>query len=626
MWNIQAARSLYNLSHWSNGYFEVTEQGTLAACPRPDRPHQVDLHRLTAEIREQGLNLPVLVRFSDILHDRVDRLTDAFAAAMAERDYRGRYTAVYPIKVNQQRRVVEEIVTHGGPRVGLEAGSKPELMAVLALADRNGGVIVCNGYKDREYIRLALIGRALGHRLHIVIEKLSELEIVIRESQEMGIEPLLGVRLRLSSLGAGKWQNSGGEKAKFGLSAAQVLEAVERLKKNGLLHTLKLIHFHMGSQLSNIHDVQRGMREAVRYYAELRRLGAEITIADVGGGLGIDYEGTHSRSYCSVNYSVEEYARNIVHTLWEACSERELPHPDIITECGRAMTAHHAVLITNVTDTDGPPGDDCAEPPTEGAPLLLHEMHRTLQALDGHRAAEGYHDALHWLSQSQELYTAGTLSLEHKAHAERLYFAIARRVAELLNPRIRAHAVLLDELNERLADKYFCNLSIFQSLPDVWGIEQIFPILPLHRLDEEPTRRAVIEDLTCDSDGRIDQFVEQAGIESTLALHHYTPGADYLLGIFLVGAYQETLGDIHNLFGDTDSVDVLLNAEGGYRLVHPEHGDTVEELLRLVHYNPRELAATYRAKTAASDLSPIERSRYLNELEAGLSGYTYLEE
>ena len=625
MWTIQSARSLYNLPHWSNDYFEVTEAGTIAARPRPDGETRVDLRELADQIREQGLNLPVLVRFSDILHDRIDRLTGAFDEAMAERDYDAGYTAVYPIKVNQQRRVVEEIVGHGGGRVGLEAGSKPELMAVLALAGRRGGTIVCNGYKDREYIRLALIGRALGHRIYIVVEKLSELDIVIRESREMGIEPLLGVRLRLSSLGAGKWQNSGGEKAKFGLVAAQVLEAVERLRGEGLLDSLRLIHFHMGSQLSNIRDIQRGMNEAARYYAELRRLGAPVDTADVGGGLGIDYEGAHSRSFHSVNYSVEEYAKNVVHTLWEACAEHDLPHPDIITECGRAMTAHHAVLITNVTDTDGPP-KGLPEPPEEEAPPLLHEMHRTLEGLDGHRAAEAYHDALHWLNQSQELYTAGTLSLEHKACAERFYFAITRRVTELLNPRIRAHAALLEELNERIADKYFCNLSLFQSLPDVWGIDQIFPILPLHRLKEEPTHRAVIEDLTCDSDGRIDQFVEEAGIERTMALHDYTPGEEYLLGIFLVGAYQETLGDIHNLFGDTDSVDVLLDGVGGYRLLHPEHGDTVDELLRMVHYNPRELAAAYRAQINASELPPHLRSRYLNELEAGLSGYTYLED
>ncbi len=626
MWNTQAAAKLYNLAHWSGDYFEITDRGSVAARPRPGGPATIDLQAVADEVREQGLKLPVLVRFVDILHDRVDHIANAFQSAMADDEYTGRYTAVYPIKVNQQRRVVEEITHHGGARIGLEAGSKPELMAVLALADRDDGVIVCNGYKDREYIRLALIGRRLGHRIFIVIEKLSELDLVINESRDLGVEPLLGIRLRLSSLGAGKWQNSGGEKAKFGLTAGQVLDAVERLRGAGMLGCLRLMHFHMGSQLSNIHDIQRGMREAARYYAELRRLGAEIDTVDTGGGLGIDYEGSHSRGYCSVNYSVEEYARNIVHTLWEACAANRLPHPDIITECGRAMTAHHAVLITNVTDIDGPPTDEALPPPDDDAPLLIHDLWRLLDELDEKGAMEAFHDAAHWLGQLQDMYVHGIIDLEYKALAERLYFAVNRRVAALLDPTVRVHRETLEELHQRLADKYFCNFSLFQSLPDIWAIDQIFPIMPLHRLNDQPTRRAVIEDLTCDSDGRIDRFVEQGGIEATLPIHDYRAGDDYLLGIFLVGAYQETLGDIHNLFGDTDSVDVELTPDGGHRLTGAEHGDTVEELLRYVHYNPRDLSAAYRAKVHAAGLTPDQRNLYLNELEAGLTGYTYLEE
>jgi arginine decarboxylase len=624
MWNIEASRRLYNLRQWSDGYFDIDEQGHLIATPEPRGDARIDLSKLSREIRDQGLNLPVLVRFVDILHSRVDRLCAAFDDAIDETSYEGRYTAVYPIKVNQQRRVVEELVGHGAGRVGLEAGSKPELMAVLALAARDS-TIICNGYKDREYIRLAMIGKALGHRLFIVIEKASELDLVIQEAIETGIEPLLGVRLRLSSVGASKWQDSGGERAKFGLTADQVLAVVERLREAKLLDSLRLIHFHMGSQLSNIQSIQRGMREAARYFIELHRLGAPIDTADVGGGLGVDYEGSRSRSSCSINYSLAEYARNIVHTLSEVCHEHQLPQPDIITECGRAMTAHHAVLITNVTDTDGPPRTPPAAP-DEQAPRLLRDLYEAFESLTTEDAIEAYHDASHWLSEAQEMFTYGSLSLEHKATAERLYYSIARGVSRLLDPALRAHRSLLDELNERLADKYFCNFSLFQSLPDIWAIDQIFPIMPLHRLDSEPTRRVVLEDLTCDSDGRIDQYVEQGGIETTLPVHPYRSGDEYLLGIFLVGAYQETLGDIHNLFGDTDSVDIVLNPDGSHRLAHPEHGDTVAELLELVHYNPRELSAAYRAKAQASTLSPQERTRFLNDLEAGLSGYTYLEE
>ena len=623
-WDVGQARDIYNIAHWSGGYFDINEAGhVVARAPHLDHPG-VDLRRLADELTAGGLPLPVLVRFSHILHDRVDTLCNAFAEARGNVGYNGRYTAVYPIKVNQQRSVVQEILGHGGERVGLEAGSKPELIAVLALS-QPGGVVICNGYKDREYIRLALIGRRLGHRVHIVIEKLSELDTIIEESRTLGIAPLMGVRVRLASIGAGKWQNTGGDKSKFGLSAAQTLRAVERLREAGVSEGLQLMHFHLGSQIANIRDIQKGMREAARYYAELRGMGVPIGCVDVGGGLGVDYEGTRSRSFCSINYSVQEYANNVVHALWERCEAQGLPHPDVLTEAGRAMTAHHAMLITNVTGVErAPTGEDLA-PPGEDDPPILHDLWQGYANVSDRSVLEAYHDAVHWLSEVQDMYTHGLLTLKQRARAEQLYFATCHKVRDLLQPGARAHRDVLDELNDKLADKYFCNFSLFQSMPDVWAIDQIFPIMPLHRLGERPDRRVILQDLTCDSDGRIDAYVDGAGIESTLPLPDLRDGEPLLLGVFLLGAYQEILGDMHNLFGDTAAVNVELTRDG-HRLVQPEQGDTVADLLRYVHFEPAEMLDSYRRKIAAAELNSQERALYLEVLEAGLEGYTYLEE
>lgn len=628
-WNIHHARELYNVAHWGNDYFDINLQGNLVVRPdRDDEKPGADLYHIAQQLKQDGLSLPVLVRFTGILHDRVDSLCSAFAQAIKQENYRGGYTAVYPIKVNQQRSVVHEILSHGGERVGLEAGSKPELMAVLSLS-HPGGVIVCNGYKDREYIRLALIGRRLGHRIYIVIEKLSELDLVLDESKNLGIEPLLGMRVRLSSIGAGKWQNTGGEKSKFGLSAAQVLELVDRLKQAGKSEALELLHFHLGSQIANIRDIQRGMRECARFYAELHRLGTKIRVVDVGGGLGVDYEGTRSRSFCSINYSLREYAHQIVRALREISDELNLPHPDVITESGRALTAHHAALITDVIDIEVTGGDGGVTQPPADAPNELQDLWNGLQlvssACNSRSALEVYHDATHLLGEAHTLYTLGVMTLEQRASAEQLYFATCSRVRTLLS-NARSHREILDELNEKLTDKYFCNFSLFQSLPDVWAIDQIFPIIPLHRLDERPTRRGVLEDITCDSDGRIDQYVDGEGIEPSLPLHSFSHDQPYLLGILLIGAYQEILGDMHNLFGDTDSVHVDVKADGSYQLSQPLRGDTVDAVLRYVHFDPEELRQNYLRKLATADLSPQEHQQYLGELEAGLTGYTYLEE
>ncbi|MDE2088735.1 MAG: biosynthetic arginine decarboxylase [Gammaproteobacteria bacterium] len=626
-WTLQKARDAYNIAHWSGGYFDINDRGHLVCRPdaRADRPG-IDLYELSKEIKAADLSLPVLVRFSDILRHRVETLCQAFDRAMQADGYRGRYTAVYPIKVNQQKSVVEKILARNDGRVGLEAGSKPELLAVLALSRQDGGVVVCNGYKDREYIRLALIGRQLGLRVYIVVEKQSELERVLQEARALGVRPLLGVRVRLASIGAGKWQNTGGEKSKFGLSAAQALAVVERLREAGMLDALQLLHFHLGSQIANIRDIQLGLRECARYYAELRRLGANVECVDVGGGLGIDYEGTRSRSFCSMNYSVQEYANNVVHALWEMCADQGLPHPHVVTESGRAMTAHHAVLITNVIDIESVPEDLPAAAANADEPRIIQDLWRGLEGLSGRSALEVYHDAGHWLAQAQHMYTHGLLTLAQRARAEQLYLAVCRKVRELLQPGVRAHREVLDELNDKLVDKYFCNFSLFQSMPDVWAIDQIFPVVPLHRLSEPPTRRAVIEDLTCDSDGHIEYYVNREGVETCLPLPPYRPGEPLLLGMFLVGAYQEILGDMHNLFGDTDSVNLELTPDGGYRLAQPLRGDTVDSVLRYVRFNADELLRAYRAKSAAAVLSDEQRRVCLKALEEGLRGYTYLEE
>jgi len=626
-WDIQKARDTYNIAHWSNGYFDINAEGDLICRPDPGASHPgINLAALVRELPAHQLTLPVLVRFSGILAHRVQELCAAFDRAMQHDGYRGNYTAVYPIKVNQQKSVVDALLAHGGGRLGLEAGSKPELLAVLARS-RPEGIVVCNGYKDREFIRLALIGKQLGIRVHIVVEKLSELELVIQEARALQTSPLLGVRVRLSSLGAGKWQNTGGEKSKFGLSAAEVLKVVERLRAENLLDSLQMMHFHMGSQIANIQHVQAGMKEASRYYAELRKLGAPVRVVNVGGGLGVDYEGTRSRSFCSMNYSVQEYAHNIVHALWEICTERNLPHPDIVSESGRALTAHHAVLITNVLDVERAPSVEMPSAPTADEPQVIQDLWKGLQNVGTLPALEVYHDAAHWLNEAQTMFHHGVLSLKERARAENIYFATCRAVREKLQPGTRAHREALDELNDKLADKYFCNFSLFQSMPDHWAIDQIFPVLPLKRLQEMPTRRAVLQDITCDSDGRVDLYVDGEGIETSLPLHAPRADEPYYLGIFMVGAYQEILGDMHNLFGDTDSVHVEATADGGYRLSQPLRGDTVDSVLRFVHFNAEDLLAAYREKVAAASwLQERQRDTCLRELSAGLEGYTYLED
>lgn len=622
-WDLDQARELYNLPQWGEGYFDVGADGHVQVRPFRDRPAAaIDLYALARRLPREGLPLPVLVRFVNILHDRVDQLTGAFAAVIAELGYRGRYTAVYPIKVNQQGDVVEEIVAHGGARVGLEAGSKPELAAVLGLA-RPGSVIVCNGYKDRAYIRRALIGGKLGHRVYIVVEKLSELPIVLEEAGALQAAPLIGLRVRLSASFTSTQQNTGGEKAKFGLTPPQILEAIEILRGAGRLDAVQMIHFHLGSQVANVQDVARGLREAARFYVELRRLGAPVDTVDVGGGLGVDYEGTRSRSFCSMNYSLREYARNILRTLQEVCAAEGLPQPNVISESGRALTAHHAVLIADVVDRDEVPARRVDAPPAD-APAVLQELYALFREIDAQGPIESLHDAAQFFADAQAQYALGLLSLPQRAYAEAAYYALAHAVLPRLDPTIRAQREAYDELREKLSAKYFCNFSVFQSVPDAWAIDQVFPIMPIHRLDERPEVRARLCDLTCDSDGRLDQYVDREGLMPTLALHPLREGEPYLIGFFMVGAYQEILGDMHNLFGDTNAVNVVLDGAGGWRLEGAESGDRTDELLRYVHLEPEKLAAAYRGKLAASGLPAAEQAALYAELETGLSGYTYL--
>ncbi|MCB1801851.1 MAG: biosynthetic arginine decarboxylase [Gammaproteobacteria bacterium] len=610
----------YGVSRWGDGYFDINDDGHVCVRPQPGQAAEVDLFSLARELTESGLRLPVLVRFNDILRHRVRSLCTAFEEAASALDYQGGYRAVYPIKVNQQRSVVEQLVDGGGDCIGLEAGSKPELMAVLASAPR-GGAIVCNGYKDREYIRLALIGRRLGFDVYIVIEKLSELDLVFDEAADLGIEPLLGVRVRLAAVAAGKWQNSGGAKSKFGLSAAQVLVLVQRLRERDSLHWLALLHSHIGSQIPDLRDIHRGISEATRYFHELHRLGARIRVIDVGGGLGIDYEGSRSQHYCSTNYGLTDYASEVLRPIARVCAEYELPQPMVFSESGRALTAHHAVLITDVIEREAPYVDVVDDADDEE---LVQRMQDLLDAGDRVAPPQRLQSAELLLDEANARFAGGGLDLTQRAQVETLFYRVAHAVKDDLRLNSKRHRELLEMLNELLAERVFCNFSLFQSLPDIWAIDQIFPVMPLQRLHEAPDQAALVHDLTCDSDGCIDSYVDQDGVENTLMLHRARVGEPYLLGVFLVGAYQEILGDMHNLFGDTDAVNVTLDRDGRARLAMPERGDSVDELLRYVHFDPEAMLTTYLQRLREQGVGEAYVDAYYRELKAGLHGYTYL--
>lgn len=622
--NITQAKNTYNIANWSDGYFDIDEKGEVVAYPTGDQSLPgINLNQLTDCILQSGLSLPVLIRFTDILKHRLNTLRDAFLNAIQRFDYAGNFIGVYPIKVNQQRHVVEEILLGGKPHVGLEAGSKPELMAVLGSAVDTKLTLLCNGYKDREFIRLALIGSQLGHDVYIIVDKLSEIDFILEESQKMGITPKLGMRIRLTTTASGNWQNTSGERSKFGLSATQCLKMIQRLRDANQLSSLQLIHFNLGSQIANITDFQQGVRECGRYYAELHRMGVPIQYVNVGGGLAVDYEGTNKLSTFSMNYSVQEYANNIVHELKKACDEANLPHPSIITESGRAMTAHHAVLITNITEIEAPNGV-MPLAPTEDMPPVIQDLWGELNQLKKESILESYHNACHWLASVQAMFAIDTLSLAHKAYAESVYAALCLKTRQLLDAEDAQHENLIDELNEKLADKLFGNFSLFQSMPDTWALEQIFPIVPLSDLNQPLTRRGILQDLTCDSDGRFDHYIDGEQIKSTLPLPAHFSDRRHLLGIFLVGAYQEILGDMHNLFGDTDSVHVKVTENGNYELTNLMHGDKMNEVLEYVHFNTEDLLNSFAAQLNSANITPEQSKEYFEMLKGSLRGYTYL--
>ncbi|CAN5650642.1 biosynthetic arginine decarboxylase [soil metagenome] len=593
--------------------------------PSKEDDHGLDLYEIAMDLDAQGVKLPLLLRFSDILRTRVETLSERFRAAIDEFEYEGGYSIVYPIKVNQQRHVVEEILQFGEPHgVGLEVGSKPELQAVLALTDRTDHVIVCNGYKDEEFIRLALMGQKLGHRVFLVIEKISEVDVLLKVAKEMNVIPTAGIRIKLASTGAGRWSETAGERSKFGLNSSQLVEVIDMLAAADRLDILKLIHFHLGSQIPDIRNIKMAMGEVSRYYVELRKLGMDITHVDVGGGLGVDYDGSRSTVAASVNYSIQEYANDIIYSLAEACRENEVPMPHVISESGRALTAHHALLLINVIDLEAQHEAEI-EDFGEDAHTLVQQLTGSLREINERNLREVYHDATFAKEQAHVLFNSGVLPLRERAAVERLHTAIMNRVARLAASAPDDYGDILPELDVILTDRYFCNFSLFQSLPDSWAIDQLFPVMPIHRLAEAPTRRGTLQDVTCDSDGKIDRFTGGKPFKPSLELHTFSHSEPYVLGIFLTGAYQEILGDMHNLFGDTNAVHLRLS-NGGYEISDLVHGDTITEVLNYVQFDAQSLISTFRRKVQkATDLSRQEANAFIADYIAGLAGYTYLE-
>src|SRR4051812_36271064 len=631
-WSIDSAGAMYKIEGGGGGILDINEKGPVIV--RPDKArldHVVDLFEITNDLEEQGIALPVLLRFSDILRSRINGLTDRFEHAREEYGYTGGYTTVYPIKVNQQRHVVEEIVEFGKQhQVGLECGSKPELQAILGLAENTEHLIICNGYKDEEFMRLALMGQKLGHKVFIVIEQLSEIDVLLQVAEEMGVTPTAGVRIKLASRGFGWWKESGGEKSKFGLNAAQLVQAIDKLRAVDRLDLIKLIHFHLGSQITDIRFIKLGLQELTRFYVELRNAGLDITHVDVGGGLGVDYDGTNSTSDASVNYSLQEYANDVVYTLAEACREHEIPMPHLISESGRALTAHHALLLIKVIDVESQ-GDRPVPDLTDDDHALLHEMladyrDASRKNVSRRRVREIFHDLTFDKERAQEFFNSGVFSLRERALAEQIYFATVNVLARFVGKNRDEFDDIVTDLDATLIDRYFCNFSLFQSRPDSWAIDQLFPIMPIHRLDEEPMRRGSLQDVTCDSDGKIDRFVGDKAGSPSLELHEFKDGEPYMLGVFLTGAYQEILGDLHNLFGDTNAVHIRLAQNGVYEVTDLVHGDTVTEVLNYVQFRASDLLQTFRRKvTAAKHINRQEANTFIADYIAGLEGYTYLE-
>ncbi len=627
-WSVADSNELYAIKQWGAGYFGINEKGNVMVHPAGPTTPSFDLKELVDEVRRRGISLPLLIRFTDVLRHRVVHLNEAFRKAISEHNYKGQYRGVYPIKVNQHRYVAEQITDAGKPfNYGLEAGSKPELLAVMALMEDPEALIICNGYKDEEYVETALYASKLGRKVVMVVEKPSELMLIAEVARKTGIKPRLGMRVRLSTRGAGKWEASGGDRSKFGLSSGELMDAISFLRETGLMDSFELLHFHLGSQISNIRNVKNALREVGRFYVEVRRLGAPLQYIDVGGGLGVDYDGSQTNFASSMNYTTEEYANDVVFSVMEACDAAQVPHPNLVSESGRAVVAHHAMLVTEVLGNSGfdvpPMGDGVPE----NSPHVVKNLHAAFRDVTNKNLLETYHDATEYKDEVLTLFSLGHLTLEQRVLAENLFWSICHKILRIAK-EAGDLAEELETLEHMLSDTYFCNFSVFQSLPDSWAIDQLFPIMPIHRLLERPTRRAVLADITCDSDGKIEKFIDKREVKDDIQLHALNDD-EYYLGIFLVGAYQEILGDLHNLFGDTHTIQVSLAPGGGYLIDRVVEGDTVTEVLNYVAYNKDDLIAKMRGFTEtalrAGRINLDESRQILRVYEAGLAGYTYLE-
>ena len=628
-WTIDEAREHYNINGWGAGYFDINPKGNIVVRPDKKSAHHIDLKELVDDIQSKGYSLPVLIRFSDILKASIANLANSFQNAIEEYGFEGQYHGVYPIKVNQQRQVVEEIVKFGQPfNIGLEAGSKPELHAILAILDNPEALLICNGYKDESFIRLALMSQKLGKKVFIVVEKLDELTMIERVAGELGVKPNIGLRIKLVSAGQGRWSSSAGEYSKFGLNPMELMEALEIAKSKNILDCVKLIHFHLGSQITNIRRIKNSLKEVGRFYSELMRFGCNIEYIDVGGGLGIDYDGSRSTFASSTNYSVQEYANDVVYHLLEICKSENLPHPNIISESGRAMTAHHSILVVNVLDVTSFPEWSNEINVSEDTPEAVKEIFNVLNSTSNKNLIESWHDAVHLKEEAQSKFLLGLISLADRALIERIYWGICRKI-EKISSRLKFLPDDISNLRTRLADKYFCNFSVFQSVPDSWAIDQVFPVVPLHRLNEEPDRDATLADITCDSDGRIDNFIgTNRGTENTLRVHSLKENESYALCIFLTGAYQEILGDLHNLFGDTNTVHVSLKEDGTINYEQIIEGEDVADVLDYVQFSADELAGRIDGFLIGcvqrGVVTQQEADDFLTLYKEGLNGYTYL--
>ena len=626
-WTVRDSLELYQLPRWGRGFFSVNPEGHVEVAPHGAGGPRVDLFQLVEDLRRRGLRAPVLLRFSDILATRIKGLAGAFQQSIREYEYQGRFRGVYPIKVNQQRHVVDEMVSFGAEAgVGLEAGSKPELLIALAVLDTPGALIICNGYKDRAYVETALLAQRLGRTPIIVIDRFRELDLVIKTASELGIRPHIGVRAKLTSRGAGKWVESTGDRSKFGLTALEMVEAVDRLRSEGMLDCLELLHFHIGSQITAIRAHRDALREAGRILAGLHQLGAAPHILDVGGGLGVDYDGSQTNFHSSKNYSVQEYANDVVSEIQTACDEAGVPHPDIVTEAGRWMTAHHSMLIFDILGVSEVRTGRPPETVTEEDPKVIQDLAEVWRTASRKNVLEVYHDAVQLKEDAASLFSHGQLDLRDRARVEKLFWACCDKILRI-SRELRYVPEDLGALEKALADTYFANFSVFQSAPDHWAVKQLFPVLPIHRLDEEPVRRGVIADLTCDSDGTINQFIDPHDVKDVLELHPWN-GRRYYLGMFLVGAYQEILGDLHNLFGDTHAVHVRIDEDGGYHVQHVVEGEEVRDVLRYVAYEPRELREKVRQATESAlrrgDVTLEDATRLREHYDSALGEYTYL--